>query len=177
MRAFVLIALSVLLIASVAFSQQTEFNKTDNATCQRKDPFDEYIYHAPYLTGIVADGDPSDWDKYPLLEWAAVDHWCEGSGQEGWIYGGRLSRTPPEKKSQDEAGNLFAGMSGSKIGADEADTSRSIRGLSSETEQYAKNRGTPDTYKKALDGVLSMGVTEQELEAFLMKGKIGEYAP
>lgn len=85
MRTCVLVVLSVLFTVSVAFSQQTAFNKTDNATCQRKDPFDEYIYHAPYLTGIVADGDPSDWDKYPLLEWTAVDHWCEGTGQEGWI--------------------------------------------------------------------------------------------
>jgi hypothetical protein len=36
------------------------------------------------VSGITADGDPSDWDAYPLLEWAPIDHYCEGSGQEGW---------------------------------------------------------------------------------------------
>jgi len=99
------------------------------------------------------------------------------SGEKGWMYRGRLSQTPPEKKSQDQTGNLFTGMSGSKIGADEADTSRSMRGLSPETEQYAKSQGTPAAHKRALDDVLSRGVTEHELETFLMEGKIGEYAP
>jgi len=76
-----------------------------------------------------------------------------------------------------ESGDLFAFMPGSNIQADEADTARSIRGLSRETEQYANNRGTPAAYRSALDHVLAMGVEERELEEFLMKGKIGEYAP
>ena len=99
------------------------------------------------------------------------------SGEEGWMYGGRLSKSPPEKETREQSGNLFTSMSGSRIGADEADTSRSIRGLSPETEQYASNRGTPASYRRALDRVLSMGVTEREVETFLEKGKIGEYAP
>ena len=99
------------------------------------------------------------------------------SGQKGWIYSGRLSESPPEQKSQDETESLFSSLPGSGIHADEADTSRSIRGLSRETEQYAKNRRTPVAYQNALDWVLSMEISERRLEAFLRKGKIGEYAP
>ena len=98
------------------------------------------------------------------------------SGEEGWIYRGRLSKSPPEQKAQSETENLFTAL-GSGIKADEADTSRSIRGLSSETEEYAKNRRTPAAYKKALDQVLALSVSEREVENFLSKGKIGEYAP
>jgi uncharacterized protein YgiM (DUF1202 family) len=97
------------------------------------------------------------------------------SGQKGWIYRGKVSNVPPEKEIQD-TGNLFGEMQASSITADEAHTSRSIRGLSKETEQYAKQRGTPESYQKALDDVLAMRVTTQELEAFLRNGKIGEYA-
>lgn len=99
------------------------------------------------------------------------------SGEEGWMYRGKLSQSPPAKEVQEESENLLTSMTDSKIKADEADTSRSIRGLSSETEEYAKNRGTPAAYQKALDRVLALSVSEKELEEFLRQGKIGEYAP
>ena len=98
------------------------------------------------------------------------------SGKEGWIYRGKVSDVRPEKETQD-SDNLFAGMQSSSISADEAQTSRSIRGLSKETEQYAKQRGTPEAYQKALDQVLAMTVSPKLLEVFLRNGKIGEYAP
>jgi uncharacterized protein YgiM (DUF1202 family) len=98
-----------------------------------------------------------------------------GSGKEGWIYRGKVSDTPPQKETQD-TGNLLAGLQGSNISADEAQTSRSIRGLSKETEQYAKQRATPEAYQKALDQVLAVKVTSKEIEVFLRSGKIGEYA-
>jgi len=68
-------------------------------------------------------------------------------------------------------------MQSSSISADEAQTSRSIRGLSKETEQYAQQRGTPEVYKKALDQVLAIRITDKEVAVFLKEGKIGEYAP
>ena len=97
------------------------------------------------------------------------------SGKEGWIYRGKVSDVPPQKETQ-ETGNLFAGMQGSSISADEAQTSRSIRGLSKETEQYAKQRATPEAYQKALEEVLATRVTSKDLEVFLRNGKIAEYA-
>ncbi|HKI48535.1 MAG TPA: SH3 domain-containing protein [Desulfobacteria bacterium] len=98
------------------------------------------------------------------------------SGKEGWMYRGKLSDAPPAKET-DSSDNLFSSMQSSSISADEAQTSRSIRGLSKETEQYAKQRKTPKVYKKALDQVLAIRVTDKEVDLFLMRGKIGEYAP
>ncbi len=98
------------------------------------------------------------------------------SDQEGWIYRGKLSDSPPEKETEGTE-DLFGSLTGSGISADEADTGRSIRGLSTETEEYAKKTGTPVSYQKALDRVLAMRISEKELVVFLKKGKIGEYAP
>ncbi|MBI4775083.1 MAG: SH3 domain-containing protein [Deltaproteobacteria bacterium] len=97
-------------------------------------------------------------------------------GREGWMYRGRLSDSPPQKEVEGEGTQLFSALSGSSIQADEADTARSIRGLSKESATYAENQGTPAKYKEALDRVLSINVTEDELFAFLREGKIGEYA-
>jgi len=98
------------------------------------------------------------------------------SEQEGWIYRGRLSDSPPEKETEGTE-DLFSALTGSGISADEADTGRSIRGLSTEAEEYAKKTGTPVSYQKARDRVLAMRISEKELVVFLKKGKIGEYAP
>ena len=49
---------------------------------KRKDPFDEYIYHAPQLTGIVCDGDPSDWPEW--LPWEFLD-FKEAKANESWV--------------------------------------------------------------------------------------------
>ena len=98
------------------------------------------------------------------------------SGEKGWMYRGKLSDTPPAKETE-ESDNLFSSMQSSSISADEAQTSRSIRGLSKETEQYAQQRGTPEVYKKALDQVLAIRITDKEVDVFLKIGKIGEYAP
>ena len=98
------------------------------------------------------------------------------SGEKGWMYRGKLSDTPPAKETE-ESDTLFSSMQSSSISADEAQTSRSIRGLSKETEQYAQQRGTPEVYKKALDQVLAIRITDKEVDVFLKEGKIGEYAP
>jgi len=98
------------------------------------------------------------------------------SGKEGWIYRGKVSDTPPAKETEDTE-NLFAGLQGSTISADEAQTSRSIRGLSKETAQYARHTGTPAAYQKALDQVLAMQLSTKEVDLFLKQGRIGEYAP
>jgi len=88
MRTFLLVALGVLFVCAVAYAREIgvgpAYNATETATCEIKDGFDEYIYHAPLVTDIVADGSPNDWDKYPMIEWAMIDHWCEGTGQELW---------------------------------------------------------------------------------------------
>lgn len=97
-------------------------------------------------------------------------------GAEGWIYRGKVTETPPGAAPA-EGGGLLGGLTGrSTIQAASADTSRSIRGLSPETTQYADGAGTPQEHREALDRILALTVSEDELERFLQDGRIGEYA-
>jgi hypothetical protein len=99
------------------------------------------------------------------------------AGKEGWVYAGRVSETPPTAEVADDGGGLFgASMQKSQITTAKADSARSIRGLSPEATKYAKDRGTPEKYKKSLDIVLARKVTPKELNTFLKEGKIGEFA-
>jgi uncharacterized protein YgiM (DUF1202 family) len=102
------------------------------------------------------------------------------SGKKGWIYRGRVSEKPPaasgETGEKDSLGGLLAGATGGSIRADEADTDRSIRGLSPEARKYARQTGKSEQYQKAVDQVLSMQTKDAEIERFLQKGSIGEYA-
>lgn len=99
------------------------------------------------------------------------------AGKEGWVYAGRVSETPPATEVAGGDGGLFGDtMKSSQINTAKADSARSIRGLSPGAAQYAKDRGTPEEYKKALDKVLARKVSAKELKAFLKEGKIGEYA-
>lgn len=99
------------------------------------------------------------------------------AGKVGWVYAGRVSDTPPASEVGGDDGGIFGGtMQKSQISTAKADSARSIRGLSPEAAQYAKDRGTPEVYKKSLDVVLARKVSARELKAFLKDGKIGEYA-
>ena len=100
-----------------------------------------------------------------------------GDGKEGFVYAGRISDTQPAAEVTGGEGGLFgASMQQSQIQSAKADSARSIRGLSPETAQYARQRGTPEVYKKALDKILARKVSDKELKSFLREGKIGEYA-
>lgn len=99
------------------------------------------------------------------------------AGKEGWLYAGRVSDTPPNAEVSGGDGGLFGeSMKSSQINTAKADSARSIRGLSPETTRYAKDRGTPEVYKKSLDSILARKVSANELKQFLKEGKIGEYA-
>ena len=99
------------------------------------------------------------------------------AGKEGYVYAGRVSDSPPAAEVSGEDGGIFGdSMKKSQITTAKADSARSIRGLSPAAAQYAKDRGTPEMYKKSLDVVLARKVSPKELKAFLKEGKIGEYA-
>lgn len=98
-------------------------------------------------------------------------------GKEGWVYAGRVTDSPPAAEVAGDGGGIFGdSMKKSQINTAKADSARSIRGLSPGAAQYAKERGTPEMYKKTLDGVLARKVSAKELKAFLKDGGIGEYA-
>jgi hypothetical protein len=97
------------------------------------------------------------------------------TGKRGWVYRGKVSTTPPQGQQASD-GSLFSALPGSGVQSQRADTSRSIRGLSPEAEEYAKRTNKPGKYQRALDAVLAMTVTPVDLEQFLKEGRIGEYA-
>lgn len=98
------------------------------------------------------------------------------NGKEGWVYAGRIADTAPAAEVTGEAALFGDAMQESQIKSAKADSARSIRGLSPAAEQYAKQRGTPEGFKKELDRVLARKVSARELKAFLREGTIGEYA-
>ncbi len=98
------------------------------------------------------------------------------TNKTGWVYRGKVSQTQPEAKDDKGRGGLFGALPGSSVQVNTADTSRSIRGLSPATKEYAANTRTPEEYQKALDRVLALRLTDQEIEEFLRQGKIGEYS-
>jgi len=105
------------------------------------------------------------------------------SGKKGYIYRGKIASEKPQYIPAKDSGNsggslgsLLGGLTGSNIKANSADTSRSIRGLSPDAETYAQNSGTPQKFRSALHLVLSMTLSDQEIDLFLKTGKIGEYA-
>lgn len=103
--------------------------------------------------------------------------WYEVStakGEKGWVYRGKVSDTAPEKSKDGD--DLIGDLAESRIKAGSIDDSRSVRGLSPEAQEYAKSTGTPQDCQNALDEVLSLRVAGKEIETFLQKGKIGEYA-
>ena len=97
-------------------------------------------------------------------------------GKEGWVYAGRVSDAPPAAEVTGEGGLFGDSLEQSQINTAKADSARSVRGLSPEVAQYAKQRGTPENLKKELDKILARKVTDKEIKAFLKEGKIGEYA-
>lgn len=96
------------------------------------------------------------------------------AGKSGWVYRGRITGAQPKKTSS--GGKALFGDMSSDVRADRATTDRAIRGLNPQTEQYANSTKTPREYRIALDKVLDRSITQQDVEDFLKRGKVGEYA-
>jgi hypothetical protein len=96
-------------------------------------------------------------------------------GQAGWVYRGKVSDTAPDLSEEDEDGFLD-NLPGTTISADKADTSRSIRGLSPESQEYAKSSEVPEECREQLKKLLNIKIPTGEVESFLKSGKIGEHA-
>lgn len=96
--------------------------------------------------------------------------------QTGWVFAGRLALTPPVAEVAASEDIFTASAQQSQIEVAQADSARSIRGLSAEAENYAQERGTPQEYRKALDQILARQVSKNEVTAFMRAGKLGEYA-
>jgi len=136
-------------------------------------------------TNLKTEASVSSADVSPLpvgTELAVIEdggRWIKvraANNKEGWVYAGRIADAPPSAEVSGEAGLFGETLQSSQIKTAKADSARSIRGLSPEVDQYARQRGTPEVFKKELDKILARKVNSRELKAFLREGKIGEYA-
>lgn len=116
-------------------------------------------------------------DKVTVLEssgrWLKVE---TPAKETGWVFAGRLSTTAPVAEVAASDDIFAASAQQSQIEIAQADSARSVRGLSAETASYAKERGTPQEYRQALDQILARRVSKEELTVFMRDGKLGEYA-
>ncbi len=160
-------ALALLLVSSMAMAEEKRWVSSEGTTLKAEaSATSENVVDVLVGTEVMVVESGGRWLKVRTA-----------AGKEGWVYAGRVSDTPPAAEVAGDDGGIFGGsMQKSQISTAKADSARSIRGLSPEATQYAKDRGTPEMYKKSLDTVLARKVSTKELKAFLQAGKIGEYA-
>lgn len=160
------VALLVALAGTAAVAQEKRWVSSDGTT-------------------LKAGASVSSADVAPLpvgMELSVIEdsgRWIKvraANNKEGWVYAGRVAGTPPSAEVTGESGLFGETMQSSQIKTAKADSARSIRGLSPEVDQYARQRGTPESFKKELDRILARKVSARELKAFLRDGKLGEYA-
>lgn len=161
------VAFALLLFAATAFAEEKRWVSSEGTALKAEaSATSETVVDVLVGTEVTVVESGGRWLKVKTA-----------AGKEGWVYAGRVSETPPAAEVAGGDGGLFGDtMKSSQINTAKADSARSIRGLSPGAAQYAKDRGTPEEYKNALDKVLARKVSAKELKTFLKEGKIGEYA-
>lgn len=162
-----LVITALLLAAAVALAEEKRWVSSDGTALKAEaSATSENVVDVPVGTEVTLIESGGRWLKVRTA-----------AGKEGWVYAGRVTVTPPAAEVAGDGGGIFGdSMKKSQINTAKADSARSIRGLSPGAAQYAKDRGTPEMYKKSLDVVLGRKVNARDLSAFLKEGRIGEYA-
>ena len=96
------------------------------------------------------------------------------SGVTGWIFASKTTTVKPSGGGDDElakAGRLFRGKE-----ASDATASAGARGLTEVSGEYAKRSGISQRDRDMVDRMTAYKITDQEVEDFLKKGELGEYA-
>jgi uncharacterized protein YgiM (DUF1202 family) len=95
------------------------------------------------------------------------------SGVTGWIFAGKTSTAKPSGADDELAklGRTFRGRE-----ASDATASAGARGLDKVSEGYANRSGISQRDRDAVDRMTAYSVSDQEVEDFLKKGELGEYA-
>ena len=102
--------------------------------------------------------------------------WTEvrtSSGVTGWIFAAKTTTVKPTGGDDELAktGRLFRGKE-----ASDATASAGARGLDKVSEEYAKRSGISQRDRDTVDRMTAYKITDQEVEDFLKKGELGEYA-
>lgn len=95
------------------------------------------------------------------------------SGVTGWIFASKTSTVKPSG-SDDELAKLGRSFRGKE--ASDATASAGARGLDKVSEGYANRSGISQRYRDEVDQMTAYKITDQQVEDFLKKGGLGEYA-
>jgi uncharacterized protein YceK len=183
MRNVIVIGSICLLLSGCAATAGEQSPSTSSPASTASTPASRWVVSAG--TTLKAAAVATSADIAPLAVGARVlvlenaGRWLKvqtAAGKSGWVFAGRLALTPPVAEAAASEGLLTDAARQSQIEVAQADSARSIRGLSAETENYARERGTPQEYRQALDRILARQVSQSEITAFKRAGKLGEYA-
>jgi uncharacterized protein YgiM (DUF1202 family) len=95
------------------------------------------------------------------------------TGTTGWIFSNKTTTVKPSG-GEDELSKLGRSFRGKE--ASETTASAGARGLDKVSESYANNSRIPQRYRDVVDRMTAYKVTDQEVEDFLKKGELSEYA-
>lgn len=94
-------------------------------------------------------------------------------GTQGWIFANKLSESKPSGGVETLAA---LGRSIRRGDASSTTASAGARGLDKPSEVYADRSGISQKDRKAVDRMTAYHVADQDVEAFLKEGGLGEYA-
>ena len=94
-------------------------------------------------------------------------------GSKGFIFKFKLSSKAPVGE---DGGGILSNLGGGKISAKEASSASSIRGLSPVSEEHAKKKGISEKDIQDVKDMEKLRISPHEVEQFLAKRKLGEYA-
>src|SRR5262249_36435517 len=102
--------------------------------------------------------------------------WVEvktAGGQQGWIFSNKLTSTKPAA-GDSELASLGKGYRQKE--ASNVTASAGSRGLDKASEGYAKQANITKDVQDSVDRMAAYRISDQEVEDFLQKGRLGEYA-
>jgi len=94
-------------------------------------------------------------------------------GVTGWIYGNHVSPSKPVGEDNELAA---LGRSFRQTDASEVTASAGARGLDKASEGYANRSGITQQQRMAVDSMTAYKISDEEIQAFLKSGRLGEYA-
>jgi uncharacterized protein YgiM (DUF1202 family) len=103
-------------------------------------------------------------------------NWLEaktGAGERGWIFANKVSSAKPSGSDGDLAA---LGKSYRRKEASGVTASAGSRGLDKVSEGYARQAGITKDVQDSVDRMAAYRISDQEVEDFLKKGRLGEYA-
>ena len=95
------------------------------------------------------------------------------SGVTGWIFANKTTTVKPSG-GEDDLSKLGRSVRGKE--ASDTTASAGARGLDEVSKEYAKRSGISQRDRDTVDRMTAYKITDQEVEDFLKKGELGEYA-